>query len=182
MTLYQIFFWFLKKNDVSYELRSLYNSNPQYNYKDYYTNNNNNLFITIKSLHDFFDERVSEYHWGTSQIQWIFDDILGYNHSKCSSKLVKAIKKWARFVKNNIKLDLNVGDTVELSYYYVGDLNLERNGIVKSLSPDNRMINVELSNKVIRAIPIFDIKRVNGEEPLFYIKYKKKIYNGAEQQ
>ena len=60
MTLYQIFFWFLKLNDVSYELRSLYNSNPQYNYKDYYTNNNNNLFITIKSLHDFFDERVSE--------------------------------------------------------------------------------------------------------------------------
>ena len=141
MTLYQIFFWFLKLNDVSYELRSLYNSNPQYNYKDYYTNNNNNLFITIKSLHDFFDERVSEYHWGTSQIQWIFDDILGYNHSRCSSKLVKAIKKWARFVKN-----------------------------------------VELSNKLIRAIPIFDIKRVNGEEPLFYIRYKKKIYNGAEQQ
>lgn len=50
MTLFQIFFWFLKFNDVSYELRSLYNSNPQYDYKDYYSNNNNNLFIKIKTI------------------------------------------------------------------------------------------------------------------------------------
>lgn len=89
MTLFQIFFWFLKLNDVSYELRSLYNSNPQYDYKDYYANNSNNLFIKTKPLHDFFNERVTEYQWGPSQIQWIFDDILGYNHSMCSLKLKK---------------------------------------------------------------------------------------------
>ena len=27
---------------------------------------------------------------------------------------------------------------------------------------------------------IFDVKSVNGEEPLYYIKFNKKIYNGAD--
>lgn len=180
MTLFQIFFWFLKLNDVSYELRSLYNSNPQYDYKDYYANNSNNLFIKTKPLHDFFNERVKEYQWGPSQIQWIFDDILGYNRSMCSLKLKKAIKKWSRFIKNNVKLDLNVGDTVELPFYYWCDCDAGKYGVIKGLSEDNRLLNVELSNKIIRIVPIFDIKSINGEEPLFYIKFNKKIYNGAE--
>ena len=180
MTLLQIFFWFLKFNDVSYELRSLYNSNPQYDYKDYYSNNNNNLFIKIKPFHDFFNERVNEYQWGPSQIQWIFDDILGYHHSMCSPKLIKAINKWPRFIKNNIKLDLNVGDTVELPTHYVYDYNVEKNGVIKSISEDKRFLNVELSNKVIKRMSIFDVKIVNGEEPLYYIKFNKKIYNGAD--
>lgn len=102
MTLFQIFFWFLKLNDVSYELRSLYNSNPQYDYKDYYANNSNNLFIKTKPLHDFFNERVTEYQWGPSQIQWIFDDILGYNRSMCSLKLKKP-SKMVSFYKKQYK-------------------------------------------------------------------------------
>lgn len=180
MTLFQIFFWFLKFNDVSYELRSLYNSNPQYDYDDYFVNNNNNLFIKTKSLHDFFNERVNEYRWGPSQFQWIFDDILGYNHSMCSLKLIKAINKWSRFTKNNIKLDINVGDTVGLPKYYVYDYHIETNGVIKSISEDDRFLNVEVSDKTIKRVPIFDIKSVNGKEPLYYIKFNKKIYNGAE--
>ncbi len=180
MTLFQIFFWFLKFNDVSYEFRSLYNSNPQYDYKDYFSNNNNDLFIKAKPLHDFFNERVNEYQWGPIRIQWIFDDILGYNHSMCSSKLIKAINKWSRFTKNNIKLDINVGDTVELPTHYVYDYNVGKYGVIKSVSKDSIFLGVELSSGVIGRMSIFDVKSVNGEEPLYYIKFNKKIYNGAD--
>ena len=86
----------------------------------------------------------------------------------------------SQFIKNNIKLDLNVGDTVELPFYYWCDCDAGKYGVIKGLSEDNTLLNVELSNKIIRIVPIFDIKSINGEEPLFYIKFNKKIYNGAE--
>ena len=63
MTLFQIFFWFLKLNDVSYELRSLYNSNPQYDYKDYYAKNRDNIIDkrnSIRNLNTFYNSYITE--------------------------------------------------------------------------------------------------------------------------
>ena len=63
MTLYQIFFWYLKLKNVSCEVRSLYKHNPKLDFSDY-RKNQNMLFIKKINFKDFFDKAITGYNYG----------------------------------------------------------------------------------------------------------------------
>ena len=64
MTLYQIFFWYLKLKNVSCEVRSFYQHNPKLDYSDFYKNRQNKCFIKELAFKDFFDNALAAYNWG----------------------------------------------------------------------------------------------------------------------
>ena len=176
MTLYQIFFWYLKINDVSCEVRSLYQHNPKLDFSDFYENQNW-LFIKELNFKDFFDKTLTAYNWGHDTFYYIFDEFIEYSQLRaCSKRLSMAIKKWGYFIKNNIKLDLKEGDVVTFRHTHKG----ESMGTFKSVVKDN-IVKVSLANgKGDIEIPIDMVKTVNDSNPNFYIKRNRNIYNGSK--
>lgn len=176
MTLYQIFFWFLKINNVSCEVRSLYQHNPKLDYSDFYKNQNK-LFIKELNFKDFFDKTITGYSWGYDRFYYIFDEFMESSQRRaCSKQLSMAIKKWRYFIKNNIKLDLKEGDVVTFRYNQRG----ENMGTFKGVVNGN-IVKVGLQNdKGDIEIPIDRVKTVNDSSPNFYIKRNRKIYNGSK--
>ena len=176
MTLYQIFFWYLKINNVSCEVRSLYQHNPKLDYSDFYKNQNK-LFIKELNFKDFFDKTITGYSWGYDRFYYIFDEFMESSQRRaCSKQLSMAIKKWRYFIKNNIKLDLKEGDVVTFRYNQRG----ENMGTFKGVVNGN-IVKVGLQNdKGDIEIPIDRVKTVNASSPNFYRKRNRKIYNGSK--
>lgn len=177
MTLFQIFFWYLKINDVSCEVRNLYTNNPKLDYTDYYKYSYNISFVKKRQFKDYFDGSLSTYSWGSDIFPYILEDFIGYDYrNRCSEKLARAIKRWKYFIKNNIKLDLNEDDVVTLRHKIKGESFGRFKGIVK-----NNIVKVALTNRMGDVeIPIDMIAFVNGSNPNFYIKRNKKVYNGSK--
>ena len=176
MTLYQIFFLFLKLNNVSCEVRSLYKHNPKLDFSDY-SKNQNMLFIKKLNFKDFFDKAITGYNYGYDKFYYIFDEFMESSQRKtCSKQLSITIKKWRYFIKNNIKLYLKKGDVVTFRYTHKG----ESIGTFKSVIKDN-IVKVSLANgKGDIEIPIDMVKMVNDSNPNFYIKRNRNIYNGSK--
>ena len=177
MTLYQIFFWYLKLKNVSCEVRSFYQHNPKLDYSDFYKNRHNRCFIKELAFKDFFDKSLAAYNWGYDIFYHIFDQFIPYGkRMECSKQLNMAIKKWGYFIKNNIKLDLKEGDVVTFRHTHRG----ESMGTFKSVIKDN-IVKVSLANgKGDIEIPIDMVKTVNDSNPNFYIKRNRNIYNGSK--
>ena len=176
MTLYQIFFLFLKLNNVSSEVRSFYKHNPKLDFYDY-SKNQKMLIIKKLNFKDFFDKTITDYNCGYDKFYYIFDQFIPYGkRMECSKQLTTAIKKWEYFIKNNIKLDLKEGDVVTFRHTHRG----ESMGTFKSVIKDN-IVKVSLANgKGDIEIPIDMIKTVNVSNPNFYIKRNRNIYNGSK--
>ena len=177
MTLYQIFFWYLKLKNVSCEVRSFYQHNPKLDYSDFYKNSHNRCFIKELAFKDYFDNALASYNWGYDIFYHIFDQFIPYDkRMECSKQLTTAIKKWGYFIKNNIKLDLKEGDVVTFRHTHKG----ESMGTFKSVIKDN-IVKVSLANgKGDIEIPIDMVKMVNDSNPNFYIKRNRNIYNGSK--
>ena len=172
MTLYQIFFLFLKLNNVSCEVRSLYKHNPKLDFSDY-RKNQNMLFIKKLNFKDFFDKAITGYNYGYDKFYYIFDEFMESSQRKtCSKQLSMTIKKWRYFIKNNIKLYLKKGDVVTFRYNQSG----EDIGTFKSIVKGN-IVKVGLQNdKGDIEIPIDMIKTVNDRSPKFYVIRYRHVY------
>ena len=173
MTLYQIFFWYLKLKNVSCEVRSFYQHNPKLDYSDFYKNRHNRCFIKELAFKDFFDKALAAYNWGYDIFYHIFDQFIPYGkRMECSKQLIMAIKKWRYFIKNNIKLYLKKGDVVTFRYNQSG----EDIGTFKSVVKGN-IVKVGLQNdKGDIEIPIDMIKTVNDRSPKFYVIRNRHVY------
>ena len=172
MTLYQIFFLFLKLNNVSNEVRSFYKHNPKLDFYDY-SKNQNILIIKKLNFKDFFDKTITDYNCGYDRFYYIFDEFMESSKRRtCSKQLIMAIKKWRYFIKNNIKLYLKKGDVVTFRYNQSG----EDMGTFKSVVKGN-IVKVGLQNdKGDIEIPIDMIKTVNDRSPKFYVIRYRHVY------
>ena len=172
MTLYQIFFLFLKLNNVSNEVRSFYKHNPKLDFYDY-SKNQNILIIKKLNFKDFFDKVITGYNYGYDKFYYIFDEFMESSQRKtCSKQLSMTIMKWRYFIKNNIKLYLKEGDVVTFRYNQSG----EDMGTFKSVVKGN-IVKVGLQNdKGDIEIPIDMIKTVNDRSPKFYVIRYRHVY------
>ena len=172
MTLYQIFFLFLKLNNVSNEVRSFYKHNPKLDFYDY-SKNQNILIIKKLNFKDFFDKTITDYNCGYDMFYYIFDQFIPYGkRMECSKQLIMAIKKWRYFIKNNIKLYLKKGDVVTFRHTHNG----ESMGTFKNVVKGN-IVKVALPNgKGDIEIPKYMIKTVNDSNPNFYIIRNRHVY------
>ena len=172
MTLYQIFFWYLKLKNVSCEVRSLYKHNPKLDFSDY-RKNQNMLFIKKINFKDFFDKAITGYNYGYDKFYYIFDEFMESSQRKtCSKQLSMTIMKWRYFIKNNIKLYLKKGDVVTFRHTHNGEsMGTFKNGV------KGNIVKVALPNgKGDIEIPKYMIKTVNDSNPNFYIIRNRHVY------